>query len=126
MASGVYVQVPQDLADILKDDDFVVAGGTWGAASDALIVVGTSVGIGAQLTTVLLARHDLARFVRHVWAWTTRRRDGADRELEIRIKVGTGSLTLTCRAEGLSPETATQMITTVLTPALTQLANPDE
>lgn len=70
MATGVYVAVPEDLANCLIDDGFTVAGNKRGAEN--------LIADSANLVTVLVGSHEIARFVRHLWASAPRRRATSD------------------------------------------------
>ena len=62
MASGVYVEVPKQLADTLIMDGFRKAGVRHGV--DPL----SALSAGANLVSIFVARHEIARFVAHLWA----------------------------------------------------------
>jgi hypothetical protein len=113
MAAGVYVEVPEELADLLEDDDFVVAGSPRGAGADALIAV-SAAGAGASVATILLVRHDIHRFIGHLWNWTRTRGDG----VEVTFAQTVGELSVTYRMKNLPPEIAVDLITTSLAPLL--------
>lgn len=62
MAAGGYVVVSQKLADTLIADGFRKDGFRHGV--DPL----TTLSAGANLVRVFVARHEIARFVAHLWA----------------------------------------------------------
>jgi hypothetical protein len=62
MVSGVYVEVPKELADNLVTDGFGKAGTRRGV--DPL----STLSAGANLVSIFVARHEIARFVAHLWA----------------------------------------------------------
>jgi hypothetical protein len=70
MATGMYVTVPEDLANCLFDDGFTPAGHKRG--------IETVLGDGANLVTVLVGSHEITRFVRHLWASARRRKPPPD------------------------------------------------
>lgn len=59
MTAGMYVKVPEDLADCLADDGFRVAGTERGAE--------TLLADSANLVTVLVGSQKISRFVGHLW-----------------------------------------------------------
>jgi len=61
MVSGVYVEVPKELADNLVTDGFGNAGARRGV--DPL----SALSAGANLVSIFVARHEIARFVAHLW-----------------------------------------------------------
>ena len=71
MATGVYVTVPKDLANRLLDDGFRDAGNNRGTAE-------TLIADSANLVTVLVGSHEIARFVQHLWASARHRRANSD------------------------------------------------
>jgi hypothetical protein len=62
MVAGVYVDVPEQLADSLITDGFRRFGFRRGIDPVAAIPA------GANLVTIFVARHEIARFVAHLWA----------------------------------------------------------
>jgi len=70
MATGVYVTVQKDLANCLIDDGFAGAGNKRGAEN--------LIADSANLVTVLVGSHEIARFVGHLWASARRRRATSD------------------------------------------------
>ena len=62
MVAGVYVEVPEQLADTLITDGFRKSGFRRGIAPLSAISA------GANLVTIFVARHEIARFVAHLWA----------------------------------------------------------
>ena len=72
MVGGVYVEVPEQLADTLITDGFRKAGVRHGV--DPL----SALSAGANLVCIFVARHEIARFVAHLWALARGR--AADRE----------------------------------------------
>jgi hypothetical protein len=62
MAPGGYVVVPQKLADTLIADGFRKGGFRRGV--DPL----TALSAGANLVSIFVARHEIARFAAHLWA----------------------------------------------------------
>jgi isopentenyl diphosphate isomerase/L-lactate dehydrogenase-like FMN-dependent dehydrogenase len=62
MAAGGYVVVSQKLADTLIADGFRKGGFRRGV--DRL----TAISAGANLVGIFVARHEIARFVAHLWA----------------------------------------------------------
>ncbi|MDN3355816.1 hypothetical protein [Actinomadura sp. DC4] len=65
MATGVYIDVPQDLADLLAEDGFRRAGVKRGVEVVDAVQIG--VGLGANLVTILLAKYQIPQFVKHWW-----------------------------------------------------------
>jgi hypothetical protein len=74
MAPGVYVEVPEQLAGTLTADGFRRSGFRRGI--DPL----SAISAGANLVTIFVARHEIARFVAHLWA--AARGHAANREHE--------------------------------------------
>jgi hypothetical protein len=62
MAADGYVVAPQKLADILIADGFRKGGFRHGV--DPL----TALSAGVNLVSIFVARHEIARFVAHLWA----------------------------------------------------------
>jgi hypothetical protein len=113
MTAGVYVDVPEDLAILLEEDDFVVVGVAKGPGTDALIAINAT-GLGAGLTTILLARHDIHRFIGHLCAWTRNRSPG----VEVTVVHAVGELSVTYQVKNLPPDVARDLITSSLAPLL--------
>jgi hypothetical protein len=70
MATGVYVTVPEDLANCLADDGFRRTGAKRG--------IETVLADGANLVTVLVGSHEITRFARHLWTFARRREPAPD------------------------------------------------
>jgi hypothetical protein len=83
MAVGVYVEVPQELADLLVDDGFRRAGTKRGI--DMVDGIQIATGVGANLVTILLARHQIPRFVKRLWAFARGRKSGGGAKLVIEV-----------------------------------------
>ena len=62
MAGGVYVNVPEPLADSLVGEGFRRAGINRG------IDPGWALAAGANLVTIFVSRHEIAEFVARLWA----------------------------------------------------------
>src|ERR1700754_2540587 len=73
MASGFYVRVAPDVADDLRRHGFLTRGAVRGpgealaVAQVVLGAVGAGVALGADATTILVARHQIRRFLERVW-----------------------------------------------------------
>jgi len=74
MVAGVYVEVPEQLADSLITDGFRRSGFRRGI--DPL----SAISAGANLVTIFVARHEIARFVAHLWAAARGRAVSRDHE----------------------------------------------
>jgi hypothetical protein len=74
MVAGVYVEVPEQLADSLITDGFRRSGFRRGIDPVAAISA------GANLVTIFVARHGIARFVAHLWAAARGRAANRDHE----------------------------------------------
>jgi hypothetical protein len=74
MVAGVYVEVPEQLADSLITDGFRRSGFRRGIDPVAAISA------GANLVTIFVARHEIARFVAHLWAAARGRAANRDHE----------------------------------------------
>ena len=74
MVAGVYVEVPEQLADSLIRDGFRRSGFRRGI--DPL----SAISAGANLVTIFVARHEIARFVAHLWAAARGRAVSRDHE----------------------------------------------
>jgi hypothetical protein len=90
MASELTVRVPQDLAWDLVDEGFrqveQLRGSDW--LSQGVTVAVTVVGATADLTTLILAKDSIARFVRRVTTWALGESGGADlNRLRVRFDV---------------------------------------
>jgi hypothetical protein len=64
MAAGMYVKVPEELAESLAEDGFRMAGVARGIELYAETILAAS----ANLVTVFVGRHEIARFVAHLLA----------------------------------------------------------
>src|SRR6185437_9590510 len=74
MVAGVYVEVPEQLADSLITDGFRRSGFRRGIDPVAAISA------GANFVTIFVARHEIARFVAHLWAAARGRAANRDHE----------------------------------------------
>jgi hypothetical protein len=74
MVAGVYVEVPEQLADSLITDGFRRSGFRRGIDPVAAISA------RANLVTIFVARHEIARFVAHLWAAARGRAANRDHE----------------------------------------------
>jgi hypothetical protein len=72
MATGVYVTVPEDLANHLIDDGFTPTGRKRG--------IETVLADSANLVTVLVGSHEIKRFVQHLWTSARSRAAASDSE----------------------------------------------
>jgi hypothetical protein len=62
MVAGAYVNVPEGLGESLISDGFRKAGVERG------VDVGWALSAGANVITIFVARHEIARFIAHLWA----------------------------------------------------------
>ena len=74
MVAGVYVEVPEQLADSLITDGFRRSGFRRGI--DPL----SAISAGANLVTIFVTRHEIARFVAHLWPAARCRAANRDQE----------------------------------------------
>ena len=74
MVAGVYVEVPEQLADSLITDGFRRSGFRRGIDPVAAISA------GANLVTIFAVRHEIVRFVAHLWAAARGRAANRDHE----------------------------------------------
>jgi hypothetical protein len=85
MASGMYVRVPRGLADSLEEDGFRMAGTERGIevyANATEMVLGAS----ADLVTVFVGRHEISRFIAHIWALAHRRKPIQQHDMTVLVE----------------------------------------
>jgi hypothetical protein len=94
MVAGVYVEVPEQLADSLIRDGFRRSGFRRGIDPVAAISA------GANLVTIFVARHGIARFVAHLWAAARGRAANRDHELMVVFEHRDRRVTISLDHEG--------------------------
>lgn len=120
MAAGVYVNVPELLADSLAEDGFRLAGYERGIELDA----GTLLAASANLVTVLVGRHEIARFITHVWMAARRRTPGRPHRLTVIAEQDDRRLAITIEHEGFGEDGPPFAVVRGMTTLLEALAEP--
>lgn len=110
MFENIYVELPRSVAESLIDDGFLRAGAARGLSEilAATQVVISFLGGAVDATTIVVARHDIARFVRHLWrhAWHQQGNVGDHVDIQARVRLSPGELETVIRWHGVGGESA--------------------
>jgi len=123
MGTGVYVTVPEDLANRLVDDGFNLAGGKRG--------IETVLADSANLVTVLVGSHEIVRFVQHLWTSARRRAAASDSEAttvsEARVIIERDGrrMVITLQQNGFGDAGPPEKVVQGMTALLKALSEPD-
>jgi hypothetical protein len=117
MADSVYVKVPKDLADCLAEDDFRSSGPERG--------IETALADGANLVTVLVGGHEVARFVRHLWATVRRRRNSPSPAVKLVVERGGRRIAITLEHDGFGDDGPPEKMIRGMADFLTALSESD-
>jgi hypothetical protein len=120
MAPGCYVLVPEDLGRLLVEDGFSESGFTRGAETWAEVGVSTT----ANLVTIFVARHEVARFVSHLWDHA-RRRGSDHHQTRIVAERDGRRLVLTLEQEGFGTAGPPLPVVQGLSALLAAMDQPD-
>jgi hypothetical protein len=130
MASGVYVAVPEDLANCLIDDGFSPAGAKRGIEN--FLADGANVlAVSANLVTVLVGSHEITRFVQHLWTSARHRRAVSDSratavsEATVIIERDGRRMAITLQQEGFGDAGPPEKVVQGMTALLQALSEPD-
>jgi hypothetical protein len=127
MSVGIYVGVPPEAVDELVAIEFREADTTRGLpdyVGGAVAMVTGALAVGANLSQILVAGHEIPRFVKQMWQWAVRTDDRSPVSLRLEIAVTADQrITVEYRAESLDPRVAEDMAVTALAPALRAIAN---
>lgn len=118
MTAGMYVKVPEDLADSLADDGFRLAGTERGVELYAETLLTTS----ANLVTVLVGSHEISRFIKHLWASARHRAPGS----KVVLERGGRRMAITFEHEGFGTDGPPATVVHGMTALLEALAEPDQ
>jgi hypothetical protein len=122
MTMGMYVEVPEEMAKSLADDGFRMAGNERGIE----LYVETLLAASANMVTVFVGRHEIARFIAHLWARLRGRdRHGAD-GLRIVVERGSQRVVITLEHEGFDEGEPPPALVKGMTALLEALADPGD
>lgn len=97
MPVGMYVKVPEEVAKSLAEDGFRMAGAERGVELYAETILAAS----ANLVTVFVGRHEIARFIGHLFS-PLRGRSRAPRGMRIVVERGGQRVGITLEHEGFT------------------------
>jgi len=120
MAVGVYVNVPEPLADSLARESFRKAGIKRG------IDPGWALAAGANLVTIFVGRHEIAKFVARLWAAARGRAAIRTHDSMVVIEHGDRRVAITLDHEGFGEDGPPQAVVRGMTCLLEALAELDE
>jgi hypothetical protein len=120
MAVGVYVNVTEQLADSLAGDGFRPAGIKRG------IDPGWALAAGANLVTIFVGRHEIAKFVARLWAAARGRAATGTHDSIVIIEHGDQRVAITLEHEGFGEDGPPQAVVRGMTSMLEALAELDE
>jgi hypothetical protein len=121
MAVGMYVKVPEEVAKSLAEDGFRMAGAERGIELYAETILAAS----ANLVTVFVGRHEIARFIGHLLA-PLRGRSRAPQGLRIVVERGGQRVAITLEHEGFTDAGPPAGLVDGMTALLEALAEPKE
>jgi hypothetical protein len=124
MTVGMYVKVPEPLAESLAEDGFREVGPERGIelyVNDAAMLVGTA----ANLVTVLVGRHEISRFVRHLWASARGHKPIRQEGMTVVLQRGSQRVAITLQHEGFDGEEPPRTVVHGMSALLEALADPD-
>jgi hypothetical protein len=123
MATGIYVRVPEELANRLLDDGFTSTGNKRGVAD--------IMANAANLVTILVGSHEIAPFVQHLWAAARHQADASDSgknavsETKVIIERDGKRLAITLEQEGFGDGGPPETVVRGMTALLQALSEPD-
>jgi len=123
MAAGAYVNVPEPLGESLADDGFRRAGVERG------IDAGWALSADANLVTIFVGRHEIARFIAHLWASARGPRVRAaphQHDLMVVIQHDNRRVAITVEHEGFGDDRPPRAVVRGMTSLLEALAEPGE
>lgn len=120
MAVGVYVNVTEPLADSLAGDGFRQAGIKRG------IDPGWALAAGANLVTIFVARHEIAKFVERLWAAARGSPAFGTHDSMVIIEHGDRRVAITLEHEGFGEDGPPEAVVRGMTSLLEALAKLDE
>lgn len=123
MTVSAYVRVPEQLAESLSDDGFRTAGIVRGAEV-YVDVAAAVVGTGANLVTVLVARHEISRFIAHLWAVSHHRAPGDKHNMTVVVERGSRRVAITLEHAGFDGNGPPEDVVRGMTALLEALADP--
>jgi hypothetical protein len=125
MTVGMYVKVPEPLADSLAANGFREGGSERGVevfVSDAEILIGTV----SNLVTVFVARHEVSRFIEHIWASVRHRKPDSPNGVTVVLQRGSQRVAITLEHEGFDDETPPRKVVRAMSALLEALADADK
>jgi hypothetical protein len=117
MAAGVYLKVPEDLADCLAEDGFRMAGAERG--------VETLLADGANLVTVLVGSHEISRFVGHLWVSVRSRRNSPGPGVKVIVERDGRRVAITLEHEGFGDDRPPEKVVRGMTTLFKALSDLD-
>jgi hypothetical protein len=122
MAAGAYVNVPEELGESLISDGFRKAGVERG------VDVGWTLSAGANVVTIFVARHEIARFIAHLWACARGRSTPTSGRPGSRLvfKDGDRWVAITLEHEGFGDNGPPRAVVGAMTALLEELTDPSE
>jgi hypothetical protein len=117
MTTGIYIRVSKDLADCLIDDEFRYAGPARGVES--------TLADSANLVTVLVGSHEIALFVRHLWAAARRREPASESGSAVIIEHDGRRVAITLEQEGFGDDGPSEKVVQSMTALLQALSKSD-
>jgi hypothetical protein len=115
MADGVYVKVPESLADELDRDGFRIAGGERGFE--------TVMADSANLVTVLVGGHEITRFIGQLWAAARRHGKSPGSGVKLTVERDGRRIELTLEHEGFGDEGPPENVVRGMTALLKTLSD---
>ena len=120
MVAGTYVNVPESLSESLVSDGFRKAGVERG------IDAGWALAAGANLVTIFVGRHEIARFIAHLWASARRRVPIHQHESMVVLQPDDRRVSNTLEHQGFGDAGPPRAVVRGLTSLLEALAEPGE
>jgi len=123
MTTGMYVKVPEPLAESLTEDGFRIAGTERGIEL-YVNAAGMLLGASANLVTMLVGRHEISRFIGHLWASVRGRQAVNDHNMTVVLEKDGRRVAITLAHEGFGddgPPTVVVRGMSALLEALTDL-----
>jgi hypothetical protein len=115
MVAGTYVNVPEPLSESLVEDGFREVGVQRGIDAGGLLAA------SANLVTIFVGRHEIARFIAHLWASASRRAPVRRHESMMVIQHDDRRVAITLEHEGFGDEGPPRAVVRGLTSLLEAL-----
>jgi hypothetical protein len=124
MTAGMYVNVPEPLADALVEDGFREGGAERGIelyVNDAGILLGAA----SSFVTVFVARHEISRFIAHLWASVRHGKPDRPDGITVALQRGSQRVVITLEHEGFDDEQPPRRVVHAMSALLEALADSD-